>query len=199
MNKAWSHFRTIVYHKYLVAKGCFRVGLYRQGILHDMSKFSPEEFGVGAKYFQGNRSPNDAEREVLGYSGAWIHHMGRNKHHYEYWHDYDKRGNMVPVPMPGRYIAEMIMDRIAASKVYEGKKYTDASPLAYYKKGKKVNDIMHDDTRLTLERLLKMLAEEGEDKTFARIRKELVMQDGRLLWKKDLRKKRHLQSKKYKK
>ena len=81
---------------------------------------------------------------------------------------------MVPVPMPGRYIAEMIMDRIAASKVYEGKKYTDASPLAYYNKGKAVNDIMHDDTRRVLERMLRMLAEKGEDKTFARIRQELV-------------------------
>ena len=154
-----------------------------------MSKYRPEAFGGGARYYQGNRSPNDAEREVLGYSGAWMHHMGRNKHHYEYWHDYDKQGNMVPVPMPGRYIAEMLMDRIAACKVYEGKKYTNASPLAYYKKGKAVNDIMHDDTRQILERILRMLAEKGEDKTFAYIRQELVMRKRNFLWKKDFHKK----------
>ena len=42
--KAWKHFKTITYHKYLVCKGCFKVGLYRQGLLHDMSKYSPSEF-----------------------------------------------------------------------------------------------------------------------------------------------------------
>lgn len=174
MGKAWSHFKTITYHKYLVARGCFKVGLYRQGLLHDMSKYSPAEFMVGAKYYQGNRSPNNAEREEKGYSGAWLHHKGRNKHHYEYWIDYDRQGGMTPCPMPDRYIAEMIMDRIAASKVYKGKDYTDASPLEYYLQGGTVNVPMHEYTRTVLERMLKMLAREGEARTFACIRKELV-------------------------
>lgn len=174
MGKAWSHFKTITYHKYLVAGGCFRVGLYRQGLLHDMSKYGFTEFLVGARYYQGNRSPNDAEREEKGYSGAWLHHKGRNRHHYEYWIDYNQDGKMVPCPMPDRYIAEMIMDRIAASKVYEGKNYTDASPLDYYSRGGNVNTPMHEYTRTVLERMLKMLAEEGEEKTFAAIRRELV-------------------------
>lgn len=178
MGKAWRHFKTITYHKYLVAKGCFRVGLYRQGIVHDMSKYSLEEFLVGVKYFQGNRSPNNAEREALGYSRAWMHHKGRNKHHYEYWNDYDKEGNVIPVPMPDRYIAEMLMDRIAASKVYEGKAYTDASPLKYYNKGKAANAIMHEYTRSVLERMLKLLAEKGEDKALRYIRRTLVQNKG---------------------
>ena len=133
MSKVWKHFKTITYHKYLVAKGCFGVGLYKQGLLHDLSKYSPSEFWVGVKYFQGDRSPNNAEREDIGYSSAWLHHKGRNKHHYEYWIDYNSRAKaediMIPVPMPKKYIAEMVMDRIAASKVYMGKDYTDASPL----------------------------------------------------------------------
>ena len=86
--KAWKHFCTITYHKYLVAKGCFAVGLYRQGLLHDMSKYSPTEFRVGAKYFQGTRSPNNAEREDIGYSSAWLHHKGRNnltQHHLSFY------------------------------------------------------------------------------------------------------------------
>lgn len=176
MGSAWKHFKTITYHKYLVAKGCFRVGLYRQGILHDMSKYSPAEFLVGAKYFQGNRSPNNAERERLGYSAAWLHHKGRNKHHYEYWQDYSLEappGTLVPVPMPDKYIAEMIMDRIAASKVYKGEAYTDASPLEYYESSK-AHPAIHEDTRAVLERMLKMLAQEGEEKTFACIKRELV-------------------------
>ena len=81
--KAWKHFCTINHHKMLVMKGCFKVGLYRQGLLHDLSKYSPTEFLVGCKYFQGNMSPNNAEREDKGYSAAWLHHKGRNKHHME--------------------------------------------------------------------------------------------------------------------
>lgn len=179
MGKAWKHFKTITYHKLLVAQGCFKVGLYRQGILHDLSKYSPTEFFVGARYYQGNRSPNNAEREEKGYSEAWMHHKGRNRHHYEYWMDYsleqepDQRECMVPVPMPDRYIAEMIMDRIAASKVYLGKSYTDASPLEYYLQGAK-RELIHPKTAAVLRKMLEMLAREGEEKTFACIRARLV-------------------------
>lgn len=186
MGKAWKHFKTITYHKYLVAKGCFAVGLYKQGLLHDLSKYSPWEFFIGVKYYQGNRSPNNAEREQQGFSSAWLHHKGRNKHHYEYWTDYnEEQGGTAAVPMPDRYIAEMVMDRIAASKVYEGKNYTDASPLKYYRAGKerahsaeggpaKENAQMHPYTRTMLEKLLKMLAEKGEQRTFAYIRRRFL-------------------------
>ena len=82
------HFKTITHHKILVAKYCFRIGLYRQGLTHDLSKYSPTEFWAGAKYYQGDRSPNEAERMDKGYSAAWLHHKGRNRHHLEYWVDY---------------------------------------------------------------------------------------------------------------
>lgn len=180
MNKVWNHFKTITYHKYLVARGCFRVGLYRQGLLHDMSKYSPSEFLVGIRYYQGDRSPNNAEREAVGYSGAWLHHKGRNRHHYEYWIDYSTQnipGGLAPVPMPDRYIAEMIMDRIAASKVYKGESYTDAAPLEYYHRGTDSAPI-HPDTREKLERMLKLLAEKGEKETFRCIKRELVKGTG---------------------
>ena len=80
---AWGHFKTITSHKFLVMKYCFKVGLYKQGFLHDLSKYSPTEFMVGAKYYQGTRSPNNAEREATGVSTSWLHHKGRNKHHFE--------------------------------------------------------------------------------------------------------------------
>ncbi len=173
---AWKHFKTITHHKYLVMKGCFKVGLYKQGILHDMSKYSPSEFWVGIKYYQGNRSPNNAEREAIGYSSAWLHHKGRNKHHYEYWIDYSIKeisGGMTPAPMPNKYIVEMLMDRIAACKVYNGKKYTNASPWEYYSVGKEKAPI-HPETKAALEKLLYMLAKNGEEATFAYIKKELL-------------------------
>ncbi|MCM1049413.1 MAG: DUF5662 family protein [Clostridiales bacterium] len=174
MNKAWLHFKTVTYHRYLVMKGCFKVGLYKQGLLHDLSKYSPTEFLAGAKYYQGYRSPNNAEREDIGYSSAWLHHKGRNRHHFEYWLDYSEtEGKIVPVPMPNEYIVEMLMDRIAASKVYNGKNYTDKSPLEYYKKGKGLA-MLHKSTKRKLELLLRMLAEKGEDYTFRYIRKRVL-------------------------
>lgn len=176
--KAWKHFCTINHHKMLVMKQCFKIGLYKQGLLHDMSKYSPSEFLVGCRYYQGTRSPNNAEREDTGYSTAWLHHKGRNKHHYEYWIDYsaDPEEGIVGQKMPTRYVIEMFMDRIAASKTYMKEAYTDAHPLEYYEKGAaRLGRMIHKDTAALLYRLLKMLAEEGEDKTFAYIRK-IVME-----------------------
>ena len=172
-----NHLRTVVRHKELVMIGCFRVGLYRQGLLHDLSKFSPTEFLVGARYFQGNRSPNNAEREDIGYSSSCLNHKGRNRHHFEYWVDYNLRGKdgespLVPVKMPGRFVVEMLMDRIAASKVYLGDAYTDKSPLGYFDGGR-ARKFMHPETAALLEKLLRMLAEKGEDYTFSYIRGKL--------------------------
>ena len=174
--KIWKHFKTITYHKILVAKGCFKVGLYKQGLLHDMSKYSPAEFFVGARYYQGDRSPNNAEREDIGYSSSWLHHKGRNKHHYEYWIDYSLSsidGGMAPAPMPKKYVVEMLMDRIAASKVYQKEKYTDKSALEYYNRGKG-HYVMHKDTKALLELMLKMLAKKGEQYTFRYIRRKIL-------------------------
>lgn len=174
--KALQHLKTISYHKWLVMKGCFAVGLYWQGICHDLSKYSWTEFRIGVKYFQGNRSPNAAEREQLGYSTAWLHHKGRNRHHWEYWMDYRGRlyeSGMAPAPMPVRYVVEMFMDRIAASKVYRGEAYTDEDPLAYYRRAKE-SAMLHPDTRTLLETLLNMLAGKGEKETFTYIKKEVL-------------------------
>ena len=176
MNKAWEHFKTITYHRYLVMQGCFKVGLYKQGLLHDLSKYSPSEFLVGAKYYQGDRSPNNAERENIGYSSSWLHHKGRNKHHYEYWLDYSTRnipGGMAPAPMPDKYIVEMLMDRIAACKVYHKGHYTDQDPLIYYESGKDPAPL-HEKTKALLELLLHKLAKEGEEKTFRYIKRYIL-------------------------
>ena len=180
--KIKEHFQTITYHRKLVREGCFKVGLYWQGLTHDLSKFSPTEFLVGAKYYQGDRSPNNAEKEAKGYSSSWLHHKGRNKHHFEYWVDYTMPGTsdklLEGVKMPVRYVVEMFMDRIAACKVYQKDAYTDASPLAYHDRSKRVKEIMHPETIALIEKLMTMLAEEGEAKTFA-YTKKLVKKDRR--------------------
>ena len=88
-------------------------------------------------------SPNNAEREDKGYSSAWLHHKGRNKHHMEYWIDYavekdpgKEHGGMTGMKMPIRYVAEMFIDRISASKNYQKEKYTDRSPIEYFEHGR---------------------------------------------------------------
>lgn len=169
------HFITITKHRRLVRQGCFKVGLYWRGLVHDLSKYMPSEFLVGAKYYQGYRSPNNAEREALGYSSAWLHHKGRNKHHFEYWMDYSavELKGFVPAKMPTKYIVEMFMDRVAASKIYNGKHFKPSFPYEYYKRGEQFI-IMEDESKALLAKLLKMLAEQGEDKTYAYIKHQVL-------------------------
>jgi hypothetical protein len=167
------HFRTVTRHRHRVIAHCFRAGIGWQGLFHDLSKYSPAEFIVGAKYYMGTRSPNDAERADRGYSAAWMHHKGRNRHHFEYWTDYHPETHRIePVKMPLRYVAEMFCDRVAASKIYQGAAYTPQHPLEYFMRGKS-RRIVHPATSELLEGWLRLLAEQGETAAFARIRQQL--------------------------
>lgn len=172
--KAWQHFCTITKHRWLVRQGCFRVGLYWQGLTHDLSKYSLTEFRSGARYYQGNRSPNAAEREDKGYSEAWMHHKGRNRHHYEYWTDMSRETrNYESIPMPRKYLVEMVMDRRAACMTYQGKAYKDDSALAYFDRSRE-KALMHPRTQQELRYILVMLAEKGEKETFRYLKEEVL-------------------------
>ena len=176
--KLLSHFKTVNHHKWLVMKYCFKVGLYWQGITHDLSKYSPAEFWVGVRYFQGNQSPNNMERKVKGYSSAWLHHKGRNKHHLEYWIDYSKNesSGMAGMEMPVKYAVEMFCDRVAASKTYRKGLYRDRDPYDYYMKSRDYY-LIHPKTRALLEKMLLCLKDNGEEKTIQMIRKEILGKD----------------------
>lgn len=171
------HLHTVNAHRRLVRKYCFKLGIYRQGLMHDLSKYSPSEFIPGVKYYQdGHRSPNNAQREDEGVSKAWLHHKGRNKHHFEYWIDYDVDGSktvLAGMKMPVKYVAEMFCDRIAASRIYNKEKYKDSDPLDYYIKGLG-HYIMHPETDALLHKLLQMLADKGEEYTFEYIKKNVL-------------------------
>lgn len=171
MNSLWGHFSTITRHKIKVTALCFRCGLYKQGILHDLSKYSWVEFSSGVKYFQGNRSPIDKEKEVLGYSKGWLHHKGRNKHHWEYWLDNGPQG-VHPIAMPTNYVIEMFCDRVTASKIYQKEKYTDNSALEYYMQGKD-RIMIHPDSEKLIVHLLTYLSENGLEKTIQHIKKDI--------------------------
>lgn len=159
IERLYKHFLTITTHKITVGILCFKCGLYRQGLAHDWSKYSPTEFWAGVKYFQGYRSPIDAEKEELGMSYAWLHHKGANKHHWEYW--IDKTGTLRVLNMPTPYLIETILDRIAAAKVYNKNNYRDAISYEYFSKGTDQN-YMHPKTTENIYYLLNYLKENGE-------------------------------------
>ncbi|MBR5289226.1 MAG: catalase [Clostridia bacterium] len=166
----FGHLKTVTRHRHLVFCGCVRAGIPLQGLLHDLSKFSPTEFLPGVRFYDGHHSPTEDERRLSGYSRAWMHHKGRNKHHWEYWTDYySAQGQYEPVPMPRRYLAEMVCDRMAASKVYKGAEYSDACPVEYLLKGK-MRKLMHPQTLDELTHFLSLLRDEGEDRMFAALR-----------------------------
>lgn len=164
------HFKTITKHRHMVIRHCFKAGILWRGLLHDLSKYTPAEFCAGARFYKGTRSPNEAEREEYGYSAAWLHHKGRNRHHFEYWTDYNPTTKCVgPVKMPIVFVKEMFCDRVAASKIYQGKNYTEGHPLEYFLRGK-ANRNIHPETSALLEEWLTMLAEQGEAATFKHIK-----------------------------
>lgn len=173
LKKIIGHFKTITRHRHTVIAHSRLAGILFQGLRHDLSKYSPTEFIPGARFYCGDRSPNEEERALYGYSSAWLHHKGRNRHHFEYWSDYNvKTKEFGPVPMPPKYIAEMFCDRVAASKIYQGKKYTDKHPLEYFMRSKGRRPI-DPNTSDMIEGLLRTLAEDGEDAAFAAVRKML--------------------------
>ena len=171
-----AHLKTIMAHRRLVCRYCLRLGLVYQGLTHDLSKFSPIEFWSGARYYTGDRSPNENERDATGVSQAWLHHKGRNRHHFEYWIDYvvEKDGSVTYKgnKMPIRYVAEMFCDRVAASRIYLGDAYTDAAPYNYLMKGIP-DDGMHPETQAELEEMLHVLKDEGEEAAIAYVKKRL--------------------------
>jgi len=139
----WSHFKKICVHKYWVAHYCFKVGLYKQGILHDMSKFSPTEFWESVRYYKGTSSPINEAKADMGYSMAWQHHKGRNPHHYEYWTDnYDK--GTTCICMPYEYAAELVCDWLGAARAYMGDKFTYEDELKWWKTKRASMPKMHE-------------------------------------------------------
>ena len=169
--RLFGHLGTVLRHKYYVAQGCFRLGLYRQGITHDLSKFSPSEFITSVRYYEGFRSPNAVERDLFGCSRAWLHHKGRNRHHFEYWIDFSSLTPQIAYgcKMPMRYLAEMVCDRRAACMAYHGKNYRQQDAWDYYAKTRS-HVIMHDDTRAVLEHALILMRDQGEEAAFSWLR-----------------------------
>ncbi len=167
-HRTFAHLKTVHTHRKLVRQNCFACGLYKQGLLHDLSKYGLSELLPSTHYFQGYRSPYVKEKKVKGYSLGWLHHKGHNKHHWEYWWDIIG-GNWKPIMMPEEYVVESLCDRIAACKVYQKDQYKNSSAYEYFQMS---NDgrYMHPCTATLMTRLLESIRDYGEAFTFKQIK-----------------------------
>ena len=166
MNKFFGHLKTILHHRHLVFKFCCKVGIPFQGLVHDLSKFTPAEFIPSVRYFQGTSSPVGAERRAKGYSSAWLHHKARNMHHWEYWVEFRDDGTEYYVKMPMNYVKEMICDWLSAGKTYNLKTWTPNHPLRYFLAHESYYKL-HPETKAFAMKVLEMFRDEGEEKTLA--------------------------------
>lgn len=158
------HLNKILLHKRWVMHFCFSCGLYWQGIIHDLSKFSPVEFLESVKYYNGTKSPIDVCKQKNGYSMAWFHHRGRNKHHYEYWTDNYDNGT-IAIKMPYKYALEMVCDYLAAGVAYSGgiNNFDMKQECNWWKEKRKIAK-MHKDTIKLIDVLFTQFLNENPDK-----------------------------------
>lgn len=160
------HFILISHHRWVVFKLCCKVGEPWRGFVHDLSKYSPTEFWEGCKYYVGTHSPITEAKKANGYSKAWLHHKGRNKHHPEYWQD-DRAPEKTPV-IPYPYAAEMICDKIAAGMIYEGKNFTKEYELEYFLTREKGKTKINEKISNFIEEILTQVAKDGVDATLTK-------------------------------
>ena len=156
MGKYLKYFKTICIHKWYVFIECCKLGIVWQGIIHDVSKFSPQEFFASARYYNGDG--NNYEYQL-----AWLHHKGHNKHHWEYWIDFSREG-VVPAKMPTRYVVEMFCDRVAATMVYRGENFDVSAPLDYYNKTHGYY-VIHQETDAMIKDMLVHLSKSNLEET----------------------------------
>lgn len=161
MKNLIKHLKVVHTHRKYVRKACFKMGLYWQGIVHDLSKYSITELLI-SKYYIGTKSPHQVAREVIGYSPSWIHHYHTNKHHFQYWWDEDEEGKIIPMKIPYKYVIESFADMVGASKAYNKDRWTEGLVLSYWQNKCLGKRIMNEDSVKLLDFLIIKLSELGE-------------------------------------
>ena len=159
------HLHTVNKHRFYVFKLSLKAGIPMRGLLHDLSKYSPIEFWEGVKYFNGRKSPISVCVQENGYSKAWLHHKGRNKHHFVYWIDFATEEKAAVIPY--KYAVEMICDTLAASIVYNGKEWKKDTQLNYYNK-RTDKEYINPKIQKFLLTVYEQIAKDGIDKVITR-------------------------------
>ena len=154
--KLISHLRIIHTHRKWVFYYCRRAGIPWRGLTHDLSKYSIVELVESVRFYTGTESPISVAKREQGFSRAWLHHRGRNPHHWAYWADNFSEGFTV-YPMPKNDFVEMVCDFLAAGRAYSSATFSDAGEYAWgqrereggqsamNEKNKKMLDIIFSD------------------------------------------------------
>ena len=160
--RLFGHIWMILRHKYWVFHYACLAGIPWQGFMHDWSKFSRMEFVESVRYYNGIGSPIWLCKVLNhGMSYAWIHHHGRNLHHYEAWQD-DFDHGAHPVDMPYRYAVEMLCDFLAAGRAYGRDQFTFASEYAWWQRKKQNGVAMTEHMQQFVEAVLSRLAQQED-------------------------------------
>ena len=165
MRNLIKHLKLVYKHRKYVRKACFKMGLFWQGLTHDLSKYSLTELSI-CKYYTGKGSPHQVARETIGYSPSWIHHYHTNKHHFQYWWDEDEEGTIIPMKMPYKYLVESFCDMLGASKAYNPKEWKPQMLLDYWEKTCIGERIMHERSTKFIDNLIRQLVLSGEENFF---------------------------------
>ena len=120
MKKYYKYFLYVFRHKWFVFQACLSYGLIWQGIIHDWSKFLPDEFIAYANYFYGGDTRKDRfytpEQGTYEFNVAWLKHQHRNPHHWQHWVLQNDDGPVFTLDIPDKYLKEMLCDWIGAGK-----------------------------------------------------------------------------------
>jgi hypothetical protein len=170
LKRLFGHVRIIARHRKYVRRACFAMGIPLRGIKHDLSKYSPKEFWLGVRYFDGKKSPIINERAARGgFSTAWVHHKNHNDHHWEYWlsspTDGEQSFELSAAKMPYAAVIEMLCDSIGAGKAYDPKGWGPQSEVPYFRRNEP-HRVYHPDTKRLFVTLLNALVSSGNEKAF---------------------------------
>ncbi len=154
----------IVRHKWFVALACLSRGLWWRAVVHDFSKFRPDEWFPYVEYFYGEKYTNEQRHQCFNVTGcllpteasvneafdkAWLLHQNRNSHHWQFWVLKNDDGSTVPLEMPKRDMLEMLSDWDGAGRAITGR-YDTAN--WYLKNREKM--ALHPKTRTEVEQNL---------------------------------------------
>lgn len=149
MNRHIQYLKYVLRHKWFVFLACMKLNVsFVQAVVHDWSKFLPSEWIPYARTFY---APDGSKQYLPGdtFARAWNHHQKRNKHHWQYWLITWDKGTSEPLPMPEKYIREMLADWIGAGRAIHGR----IEVAEWYEKNRE-NIKLHTGTRRIVERLM---------------------------------------------
>jgi hypothetical protein len=156
MKKYFLYLKALLRHKWFVFLEACKLGIPFLGIVHDISKFLPDEFIPYARFFYGEYEGLKKEVVKEDFDRAWLKHLHRNKHHWQRWLLINDNGIVIQYPektfkqvepqnIPPRYLSEMIADWRGA-----GRAYGNPDTKRWYLKNRN-NIILHPVSQILVE------------------------------------------------